>query len=222
MNPILKKIKHEWEKSLLTAILLAVLLCLAAFAYVAMNAEDHSGNDRSRFRTPHAYFDVKSRVYMEGPALDKKARSPMAYHLKIKIPPAEKVKETPRKDAKGDKKTAKPKKDNGKKTVADKPKAADKPKKTVAAKPKPKPEQPPVKVKVKYRGCMQLLEDQPVAFCTSVSTKDNKSLAASLHKGDKVHGMMRIDAFDENALTLSYKGETVKVPRGKEHVFTVE
>ena len=220
MNPILKKIKHEWEKSLLTVILLAVLLCLAAFAYVTMNTEDHSGNDRSRFRTPHAYFDVKSRVYMEGPALDKKARSPMSYRLKIKIPPVEKVKDTPRKDTKGDKKTANPKKGNEKKNVAEKPKKVpEKPKETAV---KPKPKEPPVKVTVKYRGCMQLLEDQPVAFCTSVSSKDNKSLAVSLHRGDKVHGMMLIDAFDENALTLSYKGEKVKVPRGKVHVFTVE
>ena len=221
MNPILKKMQREWEKSLLTIILLAVLLCLAVFAYVTMSTEDHSGNDRSRFRTPHAYFDVKSRVYMEGPALDTKARSPMAYHLKIKIPPADTPKDKPGRH-KPDKQTGKTDKPKGgdKKTVAAKlEKPAPKPEKPA---PKPKPAAPPVKVTVKYRGCMQLLDDQPVAFCTSVSSKDNKSRAASLHKGDKVHGMMLIDAFDENALTLSYKGEKVSVPRGREHVFTVE
>ena len=211
MNPILQKIQKEWERTLLALVFLVVLVCLAVFAYLLLNREDSSGSEKSVSRTPHAYFDVTSRIYMNGPALDKKARSPMAYSLKVRIPPT----------------VEKPKPQD--KPKADKPKAEDKPKTVEKPKPKPqekpkppKPAPPPIKITVKYRGYMELADGKPVAFCTSTSSKDKKARPASLHKGDKVHGLFKIEGFDDKALNLSYEGKKVGVPRGKEHVFTVK
>lgn len=214
MNPILQKIQKEWERTLLALVFLVVLVCLAVFAYVMMNREDSSGSEKSVFRKPHAYFDVTSRVYMQGPALDKKARSPMAYSLKVRIPPPVEKPKPQDKPKTADKQRPKPQ---------DKPKAADKPKPKPQDKPKPpKPAPPPIKITVKYRGYLELADGKPVAFCTSTSSKDKKARPASLHKGDKVHGLFLIEGFDDKAMKLSYDGKNVSVPRGKEHVFTVK
>ena len=206
MNPVLLKIQKEWERTLLVFVLIVVLACLGVFAYIMLNREDSSGSESNKFRTPHVYFDVTSRVYMHGPALDKKARSPMAYSLKVKIPPT--VDKPKPADTKSKPQGTKP---------GDKPKPQES-----KPKPKPKPVPPPVKIIVKYRGCMQFGEGKPVAFCTSTSSKDKKARPASLHKGDKVHGLITIESFDDKALNLSYNGKKVSVPRGKEHVFTVK
>ena len=79
-----------------------------------------------------------------------------------------------------------------------------------------------MKITVKYRGCMQLVDDAPVAFCTSSSSKDKKSIPASLHKGDKVHSIILIEEFDANEIKLSYNGQKISLPKGKEHIFTVQ
>ena len=232
MNPVLLKIQKEWERTLLALVFLAVLVCLAAFAYFMLNREDSSGSEKSVSRTPHAYFDVTSRIYMNGPALDKKARSPMAYSLKVRIPPTvekPKPQDKPKIQDKPKPKD-KPKPQDKPKTVdkpkpkpQDKPKTVDKPKPKPQDKPKPpKPATPPIKITVKYRGLMELADGKPVAFCTSTSSKDKKARPVSLHKGDKVHGLFVIEGFDDKALNLSYDGKKVSVPRGKEHVFTVK
>ena len=70
MNRILMKLQKEWERTLLMLVLLAVLLCLGIFAYHMMNGEKGSGSERNTFRTPYSFFDVTSRLYMDGPALD--------------------------------------------------------------------------------------------------------------------------------------------------------
>ncbi|MBR6373694.1 MAG: hypothetical protein IKS20_10980 [Victivallales bacterium] len=218
MNPVLQKIQKEWERTLLAIVFLVVLVCLGVFAYVILNREDSSGSESNRFRTPHVYFDVTSRVYMNGPALDKKARSPMAYSLKVRIPPTvERPKPADTKPKPPDAKP-KPKPQENK----PRPKPQDTKPKPQENKPKPKPAPPPIKITVKYRGCMQFGEGKPVVFCTSTSSKDNKARPASLHKGDKVHGLFTIEGFDDKALNLSYDGKKVSVPRGKEHVFTVK
>ncbi|MBO4511688.1 MAG: hypothetical protein J5746_02875 [Victivallales bacterium] len=192
-------------------VFLVVLVCLAVFAYVMLNREGSSGSEKNKFRTPHAYFDVTSRVYMQGPALDKSARSPMAYSLKVKIPPTvEKPKPAENKQ--------KPKPADAKQ----KPKPAENKQKPQEKPKPPKPAPPPIKITVKYRGLMELADGKPVAFCTSTSSKDNKARPASLHKGDKVHGLFKIEGVDGQVLKLSYEGKNVSVPRGKEHVFTVK
>ena len=215
MNPILQKIQKEWERTLLALVFLVVLVCLAVFAYVMLNREDSSGSEKNVSRTPHAYFDVTSRIYMQGPALDKKARSPMAYSLKVRIPPTvEKSKPADTKQKPADAKH--------KPTDKPKPKPADAKQKPQEKPKPPKPVPPPIKITVKYRGYMELADGKPVAFCTSTSSKDKKARPASLHKGDKVHGLFTIEGFDDKALNLSYEGKKVGVPRGKEHVFTVK
>lgn len=208
MNSRFRKIKKEWERTLMTVVLLCVLLSLGVLAFFMMNEEQGSTDRKNAFRAPREYFDSSSKLYLESPALDGKSRNAMAYSIKLKMPPAKKAPAKPQ---------VQPEKKKPVAQVKPKPKA---PPKTQAKAPVKK-QAPPIKLTVKYRGCMQFDDGQPVAFCTSTSSKDKKSRPASLKKGDKVHGMLVIDSFDENTLTLSYKGKSVGISKGKEHVFTV-
>ena len=208
----LAKVKAEWEKSLLIAVVSVLLLCLAIFFW-PRNSEG-TVNQPAALPAKPDYVDVNSDFWLKPTFLDSKI-SILTFSRAVPVPPAPDPppprpgQTTPSTPSTGD--TVSTPSTGG---TASTPFTGGQ---TPPPPGPPKTDPPPRGISVVYRGMYQGLSDQRLAFIKASDSSTKKSISVPLGESEKIFSALTVVSFDENSLTITYgEGKKVVVKRGSE------
>ncbi|MDD4537822.1 MAG: hypothetical protein PHT80_02315 [Lentisphaeria bacterium] len=219
MKNFVEKLKQEWERAILMAIALLVLLVLLFAAYDMLKEDGGSTGQGSSLPALPNYFDTSTFSFVK-PVKDlPPGVNPMVFRRQLTIPKAPEAPKqgggTPPKQGGG----TPPKTGGG--AVAQPPKAGDKP----AALDK---KEPPWVITVKYRGLYKGITGKEMAFIDAKNSKGNKKAQSVGRKfylpaNGRVFNAMTVRSFDAQRVVLSYgKGKEVALELGKEKKVTID
>ena len=213
---LFKLICDEWERTIMTVVMLSLLVFLSVTAYNMLMEDEGSSQNNVKPKAPHHFFDTTSTSYIE-PARLPSSINPFNFHIKVALPTPPKHNPQPVKPQQGGKNNNTPRppdktppKDDGKKPAPE------------VVKPQPKQEpskpQPPKvvrKISIQYRGYLRGTTDEQIAFYSALDSKSKKTEAKSAKEGAKIHGLLPIKSFDADQLVVVQGGKDVIVKRGK-------
>ena len=221
MNRFFQKLADEWERTLMSVVMFALLVYLSGVAYKMLTDDEEGSQNTVKPKAPHHFFDFTSTAYIE-PAKLPAAINPFNFHIQVSVAPP---KQEP---------GAKPKPEPGAKP---KPEPGAKPKPEPGAKPqtgaktppsketpppkKPEKPKPSRKIAVQYRGFLKGVDSQ-VAFYSALDSQGKKTEAKPAKEGAKIHGILEIKSFDADSMTIIMGGKDVVVKRGKKQEFVIQ
>lgn len=211
MKNVVEKLKQEWERAILMAIALLVLLVLLFAAYNTLKDNGGSTGQGSSLPALPNYFDTSTFSFVK-PVKDlPPGVNPMVFRRQLSIP---KAPETPKQGG-----GTPPPKGGG--VVAQPPKSGEKP-------PAPDKKEPPWVITVKYRGLYKGITGKEMAFIDAKNSKGNKQAQSVGRKfylpaNGRVFDAMTVRSFDGQRVVLSYgKGKEVALELGKEKKVTID
>ena len=227
-NHFFKRLAEEWERTIMSAVMISLLVYLSFIAYNMLTEDEGSSQNSVKPKAPHRFFDTTSTVYIE-PVHLLPSINPFNFHIKITLPPAPKPNEqnTPNTKPQGNKNTPSPKQNptqnqskeskQGDKN-SPKPDAKQEPKQQAT---KPQPPKPVRKIAVQYRGFLKGTEEQ-IAYYSALDSQGKKTEAKSAKEGAKIHGILQIKSFDADKLVVVLGDKDVIVKRGKKQEFIIQ
>ena len=240
-NRFFKKLAEEWERTLMSVIMVSLLVYLSVVAYNMLTEDSGSSQNNVKPKAPHRFFDTTNTSYIE-PVHLLPSINPFNFHIKITLPPAPKPndqnthntkpqgnknappskQEPPQNQSKGKqpdvKNPSKQEPKQGPKQQATKPDAKQEPKQQAT---KPQPPKPVRKIAVQYRGFLKGTEEQ-IAFYSALDSQGKKTEAKSAKEGAKIHGILQIKSFDADKLVVILGDKDVIVKRGKKQEFIIQ
>ena len=211
MKNVVEKLKQEWERAILMAIALLVLLSLLFAAYNTLKDNGGSTGQGSSLPALPNYFDTSTFSFVK-PVKDlPPGVNPMVFRRQLSIP---KAPEAPKQGG-----GTQPPKGGG--VVAQPPKSGEKP-------PAPDKKEPPWVITVKYRGLYKGITGKEMAFIDAKNSKGNKQAQSVGRKfylpaNGRVFNAMTVRSFDAQRVVLSYgKGKEVALELGKEKKVTID
>ncbi|MBR4221534.1 MAG: hypothetical protein IKR81_10275 [Victivallales bacterium] len=225
LKRIFKLICDEWERTLMTVVMLSLLIFLAVVAYNMLTEDEGSSQSSVKPKAPHRFFDTTSTAYIE-PVHLPNSINPFNFHIKVSLPPPPKpVTPQPVKPQPGGKNNNTPRppdktppQESGKKPApATPPQQAAKPQPQQTKPTPPKPQPPKVvrKISIQYRGYIRGTTDEQRAFYSALDSSSKKTESKSAKEGAKIHGVLPIKSFDADQLVVVQGGKDVIVKRGK-------
>ena len=224
---LFKLICDEWERTIMSTVMLSLLVYLSVVAYNMLTESEGSSQNNVKPKSPHLFFDTTSTSYVE-PVNLSASINPFNFHIKVPLPPPQKTTpqnnqppQQPGKNNNTPKQPDKtPPKDNGKKPTPQ------------AVKPQPenpqqqptKPQPPKVvrKISIQYRGYLRGTTDEQLAFYSAQDSKSKKTEAKSAKEGAKIHGVLPIKSFDADQMVIVQGGKDVIVKRGKKQEIIIQ
>lgn len=210
MKNVVEKLKQDWERAILMAIALLVLLVLLVAAYRLLKDDDGSTGQGSSLPALPIYFDTSTFSFVK-PVKDlPPGVNPMVFRRQLPIPKA------PEPKGGG---TQPPKTSGG--TVVQPPKAGDPP-------PAPDKKEPPWVITIKYRGLYKGITGKEMAFIDAKNSKGNKQAQSVGRKfylptNGRVYNALTVRSFDAQRVVLSYgKGKEIALELGKEKKVTID
>ena len=225
---LFKLICDEWERTIMSTVMLSLLVYLSVVAYNMLTESEGSSQNNVKPKSPHLFFDTTSTSYVE-PVNLSASINPFNFHIKVPLPPPPKptpqnnqTKPQPNNTPKTPDKT--PPKDNGKKPTPVTPPQQQ------TGKQQPQQQQqsklqPPKntrKIAIQYRGYLRGTTDEQLAFYSAQDSKSKKTEAKSAKEGAKIHGVLPIKSFDADQLVLVQDGKDVIVKRGKKQEIIIQ
>jgi len=211
MKNVVEKLKQEWERAILMAVALLVLLGLLFAAYNTLKDNGGSTGQGSSLPALPNYFDTSTFSYVKAVKDLPPGVNPMVFRRQLPIP---KAPETPKPGG-----WPPPKGGGGAVSQptgpGDKPSAPDK-------------KEPPWVITVKYRGLYKGITGKEMAFIDAKNSKGNKQAQSVgrkfyLSANGRVFNAMTVRSFDAQRIILSYgKGKEVALELGKEKKVTID
>ncbi len=202
----LAKIKSEWEKSLLFAVIGLFGLGLIIWFW--------PGNNEGSVKQPTIlpkkpdFVDLDSDFWLR-PTFPEGKISILAFSRTLPPPPATTTTESgssyrPQPGTGG----------TGGASSTGRPSQATN---STVPEPKTKPTPPPRIISISYRGMYQGLSEQKLAFIKASDSSSKRSLNAPLAAGERIFALFTVVSFDEHSLTIMFgEGKSVVIDRGSE------
>lgn len=216
---LFKLICDEWERTIMTVVMLSLLVFLSITAYNMLTEDEGSSQNNVKPKAPHHFFDTTSTAYID-PAHLPSSINPFNFHIKVSLPPPPKPNPQQARPQQGGKNNNTPRppdktppKNDGKKPAPEggKPQPPQqKPQQT-----KPQPPKVVRKISIQYRGYLRGTTDEQIAFYSAQDSSNKKTEAKSAKEGAKIHGLLPIKSFDADQLVVVQGGKDVIVKRGK-------
>ncbi|MBR4673323.1 MAG: hypothetical protein IKP00_02570 [Victivallales bacterium] len=231
-NHLFKRLAEEWERTLMSVVMIGLLAYLSFVAYNMLTEDEGSSQNTVKPKAPHRFFDTTNTAYIE-PAHLLPSINPFNFHIKISLPtpPQPTPKPTPQNNQnvkpQGNKNTQPQKQEPSKNPPKDNKQEDKKPPKQDAKqdqKQQPAKPQPPKhvrKIAVQYRGFLKGTEEQ-IAFYSALDSQGKKTEAKSAKEGAKIHGILQIKSFDADKLVVVLGDKDVVVKRGKKQEFIIQ
>ena len=220
---LFKLICDEWERTVMTVVMLSLLVFLSIVAYNMLTEDEGSSQNSVKPKSPHRFFDTTNTSYIE-PVQLPDSINPFNFHIKVALPPPPKP-NPQNNQTKPQPNTPKtPPKDNGKKPTQPTQQQATKPQPQPTKQEPPKPQPPKVvrKISLQYRGYLRGTTDEQIAFYSAQDSKSKKREAKSAKEGAKIHGVLPIKSFDADQMVVVQGGKDVIVKRGKKQEIIIQ
>ena len=92
---LFKLICDEWERTIMTVVMLSLLVFLSVTAYNMLMEDEGSSQNNVKPKAPHRFFDTTSTAYID-PAHLPSSINPFNFHIKVALPTPPKHNPQPR------------------------------------------------------------------------------------------------------------------------------